>query len=359
MTSDLVTRKTAPQRARGWHWRGLRLRQPIGLLATCFWASSSIALFFLCWWWLTAGEVESRRISPVVLPSLSETFGELRSLWFGNATAEAAESADKTFFQWLVSLVADSSLIENIWVTLRRVTIGFALAMLVGVPLGVLAGCFSWARAFLAPVVLFGRNIPLAALIPLTFFFFGIEERQKVMFIFVACVAFVIADVTVAISDISSRYLDTAYTLGANTWQAIIKVLVPLAMPTVFDSARLLFGLAFGYIMLAEMVRFGSEAGGLGNLILVAQRRGPREHIFLIVLIIPIVALLIDRFLYYLQSQLFPYRYGSYGWLHRGLRAVLHQWDDLKSRIRKPRPPYDEWTVSSVAKSSVRQEPQR
>ena len=123
---------------------------------------------------------------------------------------------------------------------------GLIVGLFVGVPLGVLAGCFSPVRALLAPVVIYGRNIPVAALIPLTFFFFGIGELQKVMFIFIACVAFVIADVTVAISDISSRYLDTAYTLGANAWQTIIKVLVPLAMPTVLDSARLLFGLAFG-----------------------------------------------------------------------------------------------------------------
>ena len=87
-----------------------------------------------------------------------------------------------------------------------------------------------------------------------------------------------------AISDVSSRYLDTAYTLGANSWQTIIKVLVPLAMPAVFDSARVLFGLAFGYIMLAEMVKFGGEEGGLGHLILISQRQGPREHIYLIVL---------------------------------------------------------------------------
>ena len=139
------------------------------------------------------------------------------------------------------------------------------MALIVGVPLGILAGCFATIRAFLAPLVVFGRNIPIAALIPLTFFFFGIGEWQKVMFIFVACVAFIIADVTVAISDISSRYLDTAYTLGANARQTIIKVLVPLAMPKVFDSARLLFGLAFGYIMLAELVRFGDEVGGWGT----------------------------------------------------------------------------------------------
>ena len=160
---------------------------------------------------------------------------------------------------------------------------------------------------------MFGRNIPLAALIPLTFFFFGIGEWQKVMFIFIACVAFIIADVTLAISDVSSRYLDTAYTLGANTWQTMIKVLVPLAMPTVFDSARVLFGLAFGYIMLAEMVKLGSEEGGLGHLIRMSQREGPREHIYLIVLIIPVVALVIDRILFWIQRELFPHRYGGTG----------------------------------------------
>jgi ABC-type nitrate/sulfonate/bicarbonate transport system permease component len=163
-------------------------------------------------------------------------------------------------------------------------------------------------------------------------------------------VAFVIADVTTAISDISTRYLDTAYTLGANTWQSIIKVLVPLAMPAVFDSARLLFGLAFGYIMLAELIRFGNEAGGLGNLILVAQRRGPREHIYLIILIIPVVALVIDRFLYFIQVQLFPYRYGGYGLFNRLVRLVLHLWDDFKGLIWKPRPPFDQ-LVPAVAKS--------
>ncbi|MHB0957729.1 MAG: ABC transporter permease [Pirellulaceae bacterium] len=313
--------------------RGPRLRQPIGLPAVIGCASLAVALFFLLWWFLTAGEAEARIMSPTLLPSPGQTFAEFHSLWF------------------------DSALTRNLLVTLRRVTSGFALALAVGVPLGILAGCFSWARAFLMPVVIFGRNIPLAALIPLTFFFFGIGEWQKVMFIFIACVAFVIADVTVAISNISSRYLDTAYTLGANTWQAILKVLVPLAMPAVFDSARLLFGLAFGYIMLAELIRFGSEAGGLGNLILVAQRRGPREHIYLIVLIIPLVALVIDRILYFVQVQLFPYRYGGWGFLNRGLRAVLGGWDDLKSLLRKPKPPFDQLVPVATKAEVAPQEP--
>ena len=127
--------------------------------------------------------------------------------------------------------------------------------------------------------MIFGRNIPMAALIPLTFSLFGIGELQKVMFIFIACVAFVIADVDRGDQRHQRRYIDTAYTLGANRWQIILKVLVPLALPAIFNSLRLLFGLAFGYIMLAELIKFGSEAGGLGDIIIVAQRRGPREHI--------------------------------------------------------------------------------
>ena len=61
---------------------------------------------------------------------------------------------------------------------------------------------------------------------------------------------------------------------GAGTWQTIGKVLLPLALPSVFNSLRLLFGLAFGYIMLAEEVKFGGETGGLGDLINVSRASG-------------------------------------------------------------------------------------
>lgn len=286
--------------------RWLRIRAPIRPWIAALLGILCLVLCFLLWWYLTSGEsVEERIISPAALPSPEETFSTFRSLWF------------------------DRALTRNIWVTLRRVILGFALATAVGIPLGVLAGCFAPIQSFLAPLITFGRNIPLAALIPLTFFFFGIGEMQKVMFIFIACVAFIIADAANSVASVGARYVDTAYTLGASRWQVIMKVLVPLAMPTIFNSARLLFGLAFGYIMLAELIRFGSEEGGLGNLINVSQKRGPREHIYLIILIIPVVALVVDRVLYWIQRELFPYRYESSGLLHRGMRAAMHQWEDF------------------------------
>ncbi len=264
------------------------------------------------WWYLTRGPAEERIIPPSKgLSSPAETFASFSSLWFERA------------------------LTRNLLTTLRRLALGFGLAAAVGVPLGVLCGCFPRLQAFFLPPTVFGRNIPVAALIPLTFSLFGIGELQKVMFIFIACVAFIVWDTARAIEDVGSQYIDTAYTLGAGTWQTIGKVLLPLALPSVFNSLRLLFGLAFGYIMLAEVIKFGGEAGGLGDLINISQRRGPREHVLLILLIIPVVALLIDRALYLVQAELFPYRYGGLGILHRLVRAVLHAGEDLRLAIWK------------------------
>jgi len=227
--------------------------------------------------------------------------------------------------------VVDRKLPANTYASLKRVALGFGLAAAVGVPLGILCGCFGWIRAFFAPLTIMGRNIPVAALIPLTFSLFGIGEFQKIMFLFIACVAFVVSDTATAVQDIPSRYVDTAYTLGAGRRQIILKVLTPLAMPSIFNSLRLLFGLAFGYIMLAELVQMYGVAGGLGAIINNSQRRGIQTHILLVLMVIPVVALAIDRALYWVQRELFPYQYGGRGILHRGVGALLRAWEDVKS----------------------------
>ena len=221
-------------------------------------------------------------------------------------------------------------LTRNLLTTLRRLCSGLRPGRAGRRAAGRALRLLSRGSSLLPADDLFGRNIPVAALIPLTFSLFGIGELQKMMFIFIACVAFVVMDTTRAIEEVGSQYIDTAYTLGAGTWQTIGKVLVPLALPSIFNSLRLMFGLAFGYIMLAEVVKFGGETGGLGDIINISQRRGPREHVLLILLIIPVVALVIDRLFFFVQAELFPYRYGGNGILHRLVRGVLHAWEDLR-----------------------------
>lgn len=241
-----------------------------------------IALVLLAWILATLGQAEERLLSPSVIGSPIEVLASFPTLWF------------------------DRALTRNVLASLWRVVQGCTLAALVGIPLGLLAGTFRRIDAFLAPISIFGRNVPIAALVPLTLIWFGIDEFQKVMFLFVASVAFIMYDTTQAVLAVRQEYLDTAYTLGASRRQIFTKVLVPLAAPDILNALRLIFGLGFGYIILAEMVNMEK---GLGALILVSQRRGPIEHVYLVLIVITVLAWSIDRLIFSLQKQVFPYRF--------------------------------------------------
>jgi NitT/TauT family transport system permease protein len=244
--------------------------------------AGAMGLLLLVWWAATSGiGSEDRWISPIILPSPLEV---IRSF---------------------PALLNERGLLQSIAATLKRVLIGFGLAAAIGVPLGILAGSWRVIESAGAPLALFGRNLPVAALIPLTILWFGIDETQKVMFIFIACVPFVYADAVASITSVPDRYVETAQTLGAKPLQIVTKVLVPLALPDIYNSLRHLFGLAFGYIMLAELI---NAEHGLGFLLMASQRRGLSEHIILILLIIGLLAYGIDRVLFWFQRGLFPYR---------------------------------------------------
>ncbi len=315
----------APPPRRGWLGGWFALREAAPRWQVVLIALLCVLVCFTLWWYVTRGEPEERIIPP------------------GKGLQSPKEVWDSVY----PSLWVERELTRNVVVTLRRLALGFGLAVLIGVPLGVLCGCYPRIDAFFLPLTIFGRNIPIAALIPLTFAFFGIRETQKVMFIFIACVAFVVWDTARAIADVGSQYVDTAYTLGAKRSHVILKVLVPLAMPSVFNSLRLLFGLAFGYIMLAETIKLGDEAGGLGDIIITSQKRGPREHIIVVLLLIPILALAIDRILFWIQRELFPHRYGGIGILNKALRALQHMFESAKFLFFKPTEP-----PGAVAKGS-------
>jgi NitT/TauT family transport system permease protein len=242
--------------------------------------TACLLLVFLAWRIATNGQPETRMISPAVLASPSETLSSFHELWF------------------------DRALARNVCLSLWRIIQGFGWAVAVGVPIGIMCGTFQPLNAFLAPIITFGKNVPMSAMVPLTLLWCGVEEKQKIVFIFIACAAFVLTDATRAILTVHERYVQTAQTLGASNFQILFKVLVPLALPDILKSVRSLAGLAFGYIILAEMV---GQTGGVGDLILTSQRQGPKEHVYIVLVVITVLAYLIDRFLLSAQRFAFPY----------------------------------------------------
>src|SRR5260221_69792 len=123
--------------------------------------AGAVGVLVLVWWVATRGVgAEDRWISPVILPSPLEV---VRSF---------------------PVLLRERALLQSIAATLKRVLVGFGLAAAIGVPLGVVAGSWRVIEAAGAPLALFGRNLPVAALIPLTILWFGIDETQHVLFFF-------------------------------------------------------------------------------------------------------------------------------------------------------------------------------
>jgi len=233
------------------------------------------------WFASTHGMAESRWVSPLILPSPAEVVHELRSLWF---EAEFSRSAMMSFL---------------------RVLEGFLIGCAVAVPLGITIGSFGRARVTWEPSTTFLSYLPIPALVPLTMSVFGIDEMQKVVFLALAFAIYLAPLVAKAVAEVDDVFLQTAYTLGASRWQLVRRVLFPIAAPGIVNALRMGFGVGWTYIILAEMV---AADRGLGQIIIVAQRRGPREHIYLTLLAIVAIAWLTDRLWAWLYATLFPYK---------------------------------------------------
>ena len=245
-----------------------------------------VVIVLLLWGLFTRGAPESRVVGPTILPSPPEVVESLQDLL-------ATQDSD------------NRSLFDHIGISLRRVGLGFVLALAVVLPLGILMGSFGSARALFQPAMTASGYIPIATLVPLTMSWFGLDEIQKVVFLGMAFAIFLLPAVVTAIDAVPEVYLRTAYTLGAGRFQVIRKVLVPVAAPDIWHSMRLAFGIGWTYLVLAEVV---VKAGGLGDMIDTARRRAMSGRVYLVIVIITVIAWVSDLLWQQLGHLFFPYR---------------------------------------------------
>jgi NitT/TauT family transport system permease protein len=203
-----------------------------------------------------------------------------------------------------VKLINNGTLFHHTLASVTVIISGFVLSSIFAVPIGVLSGSFKVVEAFVEPIVNFTRYLPVSALIPLLILWVGIGMEEKIAVIIIGTFfqqILMVADVS---AQVSKDLLDASYTLGATRRQVITRVLLPAVLPGVIDTLRVTMGLAWTYLVVAELV---GSFQGLGYLIMSSMRGLATDIIFVAILTIGLLGLLFDQLFKIVRGLVVPW----------------------------------------------------
>lgn len=209
---------------------------------------------------------------------------------------------------YLITAFSTGSIWGDIGISCFRVFAGFLLAIILGVPLGILAGTFKFTEALIQPLTEFLRYMPVPAFVPLIMVWCGIGESAKVAVIFLGTLFQIIPMMADNVRAVPEDLLSAAYTLGADQKTVVRKVLLPAIAPRMMNTLRIMLGWAWTYLTVAELVAANS---GLGYSILKAQRFLRTDQIFGGILVIGLLGLLCDRLFALATRKFFPWAEGE------------------------------------------------
>lgn len=206
----------------------------------------------------------------------------------------------------LVEWSADGDLFADILISCERIFGGFILATAVAMPLGVLIGTYAPARALLEPLTDFSRYLPAVAFIPLIMLWVGIDESAKITVIFVGTFFQMVLMLAEDVARVPNAGIEAARTMGASNGEIVKLVILRSARPAMLDTLRSCMGLAWTYLVVAELVAANS---GLGFSILKAQRFLHTDKIFAGILMIGLIGLGTDQLFRWLHRTAFRWHY--------------------------------------------------
>lgn len=241
--------------------------------------ASVVALFFL--WWLVAG---LGLVEPLFLPGPS-------AVW------QAFVSTSTEGYRGL-------PLWEHLAVSMRRILIGFVLATLVAVPLGVLVGSSKTVSALVQPLINFYRPLPPLAYYTLLIVWLGIGETSKVTLLFLAAFPIIFISTIGGVGGVREERVDAARSLGAHGWQVLRYVTFPSSLPSIFTGLRVAIAATYTTLVAAELV--AAEAG-LGWLVLNAARFLQTDVVFMGIIVIGVTGMILDGAVVLAQRRLVPW----------------------------------------------------
>jgi NitT/TauT family transport system permease protein len=192
----------------------------------------------------------------------------------------------------LKELIQQGVLLKYIVASLFRVTWGFLLAILVGVPFGLLLGWFRPLATAFNPMIQIFRPISPIAWIPVAILWFGITDVSPIFLIFLASVFPITVSSMAAVQNMQPVYVRAARNFGLNNLQLFSKVIFPACLPQILTGLRIALGIAWLVVVAAEMIAVDS---GLGYLIIDARNAGKRYDLVVAgMVMIGLIGLILD-----------------------------------------------------------------
>lgn len=197
------------------------------------------------------------------------------------------------------------SFLTHILASARRVLVGFALASLVAVPLGILLGTSPAAKALCDPFLSILRPLPSMSWIPLSLLWLGITEEQKYSIVFMGSFASSVLYTVEATRSIDPILIRAAKNLGASPLAVMREVILPGALPSIIAGLRVMLGISWTCVISAELV---AAREGLGFLIMNGKEYFLTDQVLLGMTLISITVIAIDAVFVRAERRIIPWR---------------------------------------------------
>ena len=169
---------------------------------------------------------------------------------------------------WFESIFG-GALLKSIGPTLWRIGVGFGLATLIAVPLGLLMGSVPFIYRLFEPITEFIRPIPSSAYIPVAILFLGIDNEMKIFVVLLACVFPILLNTYSGVRSIDPVLIDTGRTFGVSWLRTLWSIVLPASLPNILTGMRISLGISLIVAVVAEMI---AGSSGIGYFILDMQR---------------------------------------------------------------------------------------
>ncbi len=236
------------------------------------WRLASVVLFCLAW------EVAARAGINFAFPSFTRTVGAF------------------------LEMVLDGSLLVAYARTLEPLVIGIVLSLVIGVGTGVAMGLRDDVEWLTLPVVIVMQAAPMAALIPLVTFVYGIGLVSKVLAVMMLALPVIAMNSYKAVRNVSPSLLAMSAAFLATRWQQIRKIVLPEASPMIFAGIRLGVAEGFSGVVLAELL---ITPTGIGDLITFHRSVANFGHMYAVIVSIVVFAVVTVTALQYAETALF------------------------------------------------------